>query len=182
MLLNIEKKTDCEGKRISHDLHWGKQNTQAKRGLLTNKTQHNNLIYTMFLFYFFFGDKWKLKDTEMDHRFGTLRNLLPCRLSCELRLRLSPWTLHEQIHTYPLFTGSHYDTWRRILRLSLYWYLRLVTLPGLRLVLFSNSCVGSFTSYKNQISQKVLWDGTYGFSSLSEKTRKSNRLQMSLQR
>ena len=29
---------------------------------------------------------------------------------------------------------------------------------------------------------KVLWDGTYGFSSLSKKTRKSNRLQMSLQR
>ena len=31
-------------------------------------------------------------------------------------------------------------------------------------------------------SVKVLWNGTYGFSSLSEKTRKSNRLQMSLQR
>ena len=29
---------------------------------------------------------------------------------------------------------------------------------------------------------EVLWDGTYGSSSLSEKTRKSNRLQMSLQR
>ena len=28
----------------------------------------------------------------------------------------------------------------------------------------------------------MLWDGTYGFLSLSEKTRKSNRLQMSLQR
>ena len=28
----------------------------------------------------------------------------------------------------------------------------------------------------------MLWDGTYGFSSLSEKTRKYNRLQMSLQR
>ena len=27
----------------------------------------------------------------------------------------------------------------------------------------------------------MLWDGTYGFSSLSEKTRKANRLQMSLQ-
>ena len=26
---------------------------------------------------------------------------------------------------------------------------------------------------------EVLWDGTYGLSSLSEKTRKSNRLQMS---
>ena len=28
----------------------------------------------------------------------------------------------------------------------------------------------------------MLWDGAYGFSSLSEKTRKSNHLQMSLQR
>ena len=31
-------------------------------------------------------------------------------------------------------------------------------------------------------SLKVLSDWTYGFSSLSEKTRKSNHLQMSLQR
>ena len=52
---------------------------------------------------------------------------------------------------------------------------------GLRPLLFSNSGVGSFTSHKNR-SVKVLWDGTYGFSSLSEKTRKSNHLQMSLQR
>ena len=29
---------------------------------------------------------------------------------------------------------------------------------------------------------KGLWDGAYGLSSLSEKTRKSNRLQMLLQR
>ena len=49
---------------------------------------------------------------------------------------------------------------------------------GLRPLLFSNSDVGSFTSHKNK-SVKVLWDGTYGFSSLSEKTRKSNHLQMS---
>ena len=52
---------------------------------------------------------------------------------------------------------------------------------GLRPLLFSNSDVGSFTSHKNK-SVKVLWDGTHGFSSLSEKTRKSNHLQMSLQR
>ena len=36
-------------------------------------------------------------------------------------------------------------------------------------------------SHKNK-SGKVLWDGTYGFSSLSEKTRKYNHLQMSLRR
>ena len=52
---------------------------------------------------------------------------------------------------------------------------------GLQPLLFSNSGVGSFTSHKDK-SMKVLWDGTYGFSSLSEKTRKSNHLQMSLQR
>ena len=52
---------------------------------------------------------------------------------------------------------------------------------GLRSLLFSNSDVGSFTSHKNK-SVKVLWDRTYGFSSLSQKTRKSNHLQMSLQR
>ena len=43
---------------------------------------------------------------------------------------------------------------------------------ALRPLLFSNGDVGSFTSYKNK-SLKVLWDGIYGFSSLSEKTRKS---------
>ena len=51
----------------------------------------------------------------------------------------------------------------------------------LRPALFSKSDVGSFTPHKNK-SVKVLWDGTYGFSSLSEKTRKSKHLQMSLQR
>ena len=45
----------------------------------------------------------------------------------------------------------------------------------------SDSDVGSFTSHKNK-SVKVLRDGTYGFSSLSEKTRKSNHLQISLRR
>ena len=48
-------------------------------------------------------------------------------------------------------------------------------------LLFLNNDVDSFMSHKNK-SVKVLWDGTYGFSSLSEKTRKSNYLQMSLQR
>ena len=52
---------------------------------------------------------------------------------------------------------------------------------GLRNLLFSNSDVGSFTSHKNKWV-KVLWDGTYGFSSLSERTRKSNHFQMSLLR
>ena len=52
---------------------------------------------------------------------------------------------------------------------------------GLRPLLFSNSDVGSFTSHENK-SVKLLWDGTYGFSSLFDKSRKSNHLQSSLQR
>ena len=41
--------------------------------------------------------------------------------------------------------------------------------------------VGSLTSHR-VIYEQGLWDGTSGLSSLSEKTRKSNHLQMSLQR
>ena len=57
------------------------------------------------------------------------------------------------------------------------------TLPGSiePYVLFSNNDEGSFTSHKNK-SVKVLWDGTYCFSSLSEKTIKSNHLQILLPR
>ena len=94
------------------------------------------------------------------------------------------------MHT--LFTWkvcSHCDTWRRIIpyiKISPYGY---PTQPrkgwlhhkGLRLLLFLNSGVGSFMSHWNQI-RKGLWDETYGFSSLSEKTKKSKHLQISLQR
>ena len=52
---------------------------------------------------------------------------------------------------------------------------------GLRPLLFSNSGVCSFTFHMNW-SVKMLWDRTWGFLSLSEKTRKSNHLQISLQR
>ena len=52
---------------------------------------------------------------------------------------------------------------------------------GLRPLLFFDSVVGCFMSLKNK-SGKVLWDGTYGFSSLSEKTKKYNDFQMSLHR
>ena len=50
----------------------------------------------------------------------------------------------------------------------------------LRPLLFSNS-VGSLTSHR-VICEQGLRDGTSGLSSLSEKTLKSNHLQMSLQR
>ena len=61
--------------------------------------------------------------------------------------------------------------------------MRSATLPGSKspTYSFSNSDVGSSTSHKNK-SVKVLWDGTYCFSSLSEKNRKSNHLQILLPR
>ena len=164
-----EYRMTCIGENKTHKL---------KEVFLTNKNHHNNLISTTFLFYFFFGYKKETKRHWNGPPFWHVKKFvtMPAVLWTKTR-SLSMNVTRTNTHLYPLFTGSHYDTWRKILRLSLYWGdLRLVTLPGLRLLLFSNSCVGSFTSYKNQISQKVLWDGTYGFSSLSEKTRKSNRL------
>ena len=53
--------------------------------------------------------------------------------------------------------------------------------PGTLCPTLCDKCVGSLTSY-SVMNIEVLWDGTYGLSSLSEKTRKSNRLQMLLQR
>ena len=44
-----------------------------------------------------------------------------------------------------------------------------------------DKCVDSLMSHR-VMNIEVLWDGTDGFSSLSKKTSKSNRLQMSLQR
>ena len=52
---------------------------------------------------------------------------------------------------------------------------------GLHPLLFLNIGVGSFTSHINR-SVKALRDGTCGFLCLSEKTRQSNHLQISLQR
>ena len=85
----------------------------------------------MFPFYFFFGYK---KETK---RFGTLRNLFPCRQSCELG-RLSSWTLHEQIHTYIhwlqiAITTPEGGSW------GYPCIIRLATPPGLRFLPFSNS-------------------------------------------
>ena len=51
------------------------------------------------------------------------------------------------------------------------------SIPGTPRPTLCDKCVGSLI-----MNIEVLWDGTYGLSSLSEKTRKSNRLQMSLQR
>ena len=55
------------------------------------------------------------------------------------------------------------------------------TTPGTTSLTLCEQWVGSLTSHR-VIYEQGLWDGTSGLSSLSEKTRKSNHLQMSLQR
>ena len=53
---------------------------------------------------------------------------------------------------------------------------------ALRALLFMKSTVwGFFNVPQIYYACKGLWDGAYGLSSLSEKTRKSNHLQMLLQ-
>ena len=51
--------------------------------------------------------------------------------------------------------------------------------PGTPCPTLCDQCVGSLTTHR-AMNIEVLWDGAYGLSSLSEKTRKSNHLQMSL--
>ena len=64
------------------------------------------------------------------------------------------------------------------MRLSLYEDLSLqITQPAGVI----QTVVGVLLRPTRKVSE-VLWNEAYGFSSLSEKTRKSNRLQMSLQR
>ena len=55
------------------------------------------------------------------------------------------------------------------------------TTPGTTCPTLYDECVGSLTSPASHYS-KDAGDGAYGLSSLSEKTRISNQLQMSLQR
>ena len=55
------------------------------------------------------------------------------------------------------------------------------TTPGTSCPTLYDECVGSLTSPADHNSEDA-GDGTYGLSSLSEKTRISNHLQMPLQR
>jgi len=55
------------------------------------------------------------------------------------------------------------------------------TTPGTTRPTLYDKCVGSLTSPANQYNEDA-GDGAYGLSSLSEKTRISNHLQISLQR
>ena len=55
------------------------------------------------------------------------------------------------------------------------------TTPGTPCPTLCDKCVGSLTSPADH-NREDAGDGTYGLSSLSEKTRMSNHLQMSLQR
>ena len=61
-------------------------------------------------------------------------------------------------------------------------YCGLITvLPPMR-VPYSLRTVCEFFNVPQNLYMQALWDGAYSLSSLSEKTRKSNRLQMSIQR
>ena len=55
------------------------------------------------------------------------------------------------------------------------------TTPGTSCPTLCEKCVGSLTSPADQNSEDA-GDGAYGLSSLSQKTRTSNHLQMSLQK
>ena len=55
------------------------------------------------------------------------------------------------------------------------------TTPGTPCPTLFEQCVGSFTSRKT-VNNEELQEGAYSFSSLSEKTRECNHLQMQLQR
>ena len=60
-------------------------------------------------------------------------------------------------------------------------FLRLTTTPGSTTPTLGDQCVGSFTSHRID-TRKDCETGPPVLSSLSEKTRKSNHLQMALQR
>ena len=61
--------------------------------------------------------------------------------------------------------------------------VRWTTTTGTTCPTLYEKCAGSLMSHRfNYYMRKGLWDWAYGLSSLSEKTRKSNHLQMLLQR
>ena len=64
---------------------------------------------------------------------------------------------------------------------TMIYHRRQTTAPGTTCPTLYDKCAGSFTSHRI-VNIEGLWDGTSGLSSLSEKTRESNHLQMWLQR
>ena len=94
--------------------------------------------------------------------------------------------------TVPLFSFILLDSptigrvtataWRQLLRdrNSPSPHERGTTTPGTTSPTLYELC--GFFNFPQNIYMQGLWDGAYGLSSLSEKTRKSNLLQMSLQR
>ena len=71
--------------------------------------------------------------------------------------------------------------WRRFSRCPQFQNLGQTTTPRTTSPTLCDKCMGSLTSLSNQY-REGRGDGAYGFSFLSEKTRMSNRLQMSKQR
>ena len=107
--------------------------------------------------FFLLTSRWTVPSTWKPQgcRLST-RPLWP--LDCS-SVTVNIWSIWKPaIHA--LFTGSHYDSWRRIMRLSLYWDLSQPRNgwphpQGLQPLLFSNS-MGSFTPHKNQISESAV--------------------------
>ena len=109
--------------------------------------------------------------------------------TCPLTKQFSMWTVSSDVSIqrrhwqllsviYELTVPSQPTMW-------MMWCVKVDQNTGVYVLYsFSNSGVGSFTSDKNQISVSAVRRDLhlYGFPSLSEKTRKSNCLQMSLQR
>ena len=60
---------------------------------------------------------------------------------------------------------------------TMIYHRRQTTTPGTTCPTLCDKCAGSFTSHRI-MNIEGLWDGTSGLSSLSEKTRESNHLQM----
>ena len=99
--------------------------------------------------------------------------------TCPLKIYINMWTVSSNVskqrrHWRPFSVHLWTNFAHPIHDVNHLW--RLVTPLGcMSLTFFEQRCTRTRSVW-------VLWDGTYGFSSLSEKTRKSNRLQMSLQK
>ena len=113
-----------------------------------------------------------------------LRYQLPIALRMT-KQRSKTLALTFRVYLFTIFSG-HRPVQRECARTGLRSHARCLPYQVLQPVKVGHT-TGVYDPYSFRImmwvlSVKVLCDGTYGLSSLSEKTRKSNHLQMSFQR
>ena len=113
-----------------------------------------------------------------------LRSQLPIALRMT-KQRSKTLALTFRVYLFTIFSG-HRPVQRECARTGLRSHARCLPYQVLQPVKVGHT-TGVYDPYSFRImmwvlSVKVLCDGTYGLSSLSEKTRKSNHLQMSFQR